>query len=102
MHDTNINVIEIIPPLVESELHDGRVLTAFWLMLLTNCCLAQGTTPQLSKIWMPLKDYIDETVKGLRLGKYQIPVGAAIGAYDRFEKAKMDAVYENSGIQIDQ
>lgn len=62
--------------------------------------LAQGTTPQLSKVWMPLKDYIGKTMEGLRLGKYQIAVGGAADAYDRFERVKMDAVYQNSGIKI--
>lgn len=95
-------MIEVIPPLVESELHDGKSLVVSTSMIfgLSRLFSAQGTTPTLSKVWMPLDSYVRETVEGLRRGDYQIPVGSAAAGYDRFERAKMDLVYENSGIRI--
>ncbi|KAI3612165.1 short-chain dehydrogenase oxidoreductase [Moniliophthora roreri] len=70
---TNMHFIEIIPPLVESELHD-----------------VEGTTEKLSKFWMPLSQYIPETVQGLQNGEPQISSGPAKVAVKKFEKAKYD------------
>ncbi|KAL1757729.1 hypothetical protein FB107DRAFT_208617 [Schizophyllum commune] len=68
---TNVHVLEIIPPLVESELHDN-----------------QGTTEALSKFWMPLTDFINVVMDGLKEGKIAITAGAATSAYLQFEKGK--------------
>ncbi|KAJ7293299.1 hypothetical protein C8J57DRAFT_1268663 [Mycena rebaudengoi] len=69
MKGTNVNVIEIIPPLVESELHDE-----------------QGTSEQLSKIWMPLDEYTKKTMDGLRKGDTHVPVGMAETVFKRFSE----------------
>jgi short-subunit dehydrogenase involved in D-alanine esterification of teichoic acids len=45
---TGVKIVELVPPLVESQLHDK-----------------QGTNDRLSKFWMPLKDFTDATMKGL-------------------------------------
>ncbi|KAJ7706474.1 hypothetical protein B0H17DRAFT_631409 [Mycena rosella] len=71
---TNINVMEIIPPLVESELHDE-----------------QGITERLSKFWMPLDEYTRKTMEGLRKGDSHIAAGMAETVYKRFEA--LDQVY---------
>uniref|UniRef100_D8QLX7 NAD(P)-binding protein n=1 Tax=Schizophyllum commune (strain H4-8 / FGSC 9210) TaxID=578458 RepID=D8QLX7_SCHCM len=68
---TNVHVLEIIPPLVESELHDN-----------------QGTTEALSRFWMPLADFINVVLDGLKEGKIAITAGAATSAYLQFEKGK--------------
>ncbi|KAL1744939.1 hypothetical protein HDZ31DRAFT_37538 [Schizophyllum fasciatum] len=68
---TNVHVLEIMPPLVESELHD-----------------AQGTTEALSKFWMPLREFTDTVIDGLKEGKNTITAGSATSAYDQFEKGK--------------
>ncbi|EJD35883.1 NAD(P)-binding protein [Auricularia subglabra TFB-10046 SS5] len=47
-HDTPISIREISPPLVESELHDH-----------------QGMTSALSRYWVPLNEYIPNTIKQL-------------------------------------
>ncbi|KAF5368340.1 hypothetical protein D9758_002422 [Tetrapyrgos nigripes] len=69
--DANVHVAEIIPPLVESELHD-----------------AQGTTERLSKIWMPLDEFTRNVMNGLKNGDPVIAVGSAKGNYERFELPK--------------
>lgn len=72
LKSTNVHVMEILPPLVESELHDE-----------------EGTTAQLSKMWMPLDKYIPATMEGLLAGKPEIPV---LNTYwDKFEAGKFEA-----------
>ena len=44
-----VKIIEIVPPLVESQLHDH-----------------QGNTPKLSKFWLPLKDFTAQVMEGLK------------------------------------
>jgi len=66
---TKVHVVEIIPPLVESELHDE-----------------QGTTETLSKFWMPLDQYTKETVAGLRRGDIHVASGKADEVFKIFEK----------------
>ncbi|KAJ7633079.1 hypothetical protein FB45DRAFT_914321 [Roridomyces roridus] len=68
LKDTKVKVIEILPPLVESELHDE-----------------QGTTPMLSKFWMPLDEYTEKTMAGLRKGDEQVAVGTADVVLKRFK-----------------
>ncbi|KAJ7176062.1 NAD-P-binding protein [Mycena crocata] len=67
---TKINVVEILPPLVESELHDD-----------------QGTTSMLSKAWMPLDEYTKHTVEGLRRGDVNVACGLSGKTLKRFEVA---------------
>ncbi|KIM84614.1 hypothetical protein PILCRDRAFT_818191 [Piloderma croceum F 1598] len=75
LSDTNVHVMEIMPPLVESELHDH-----------------QGTTPKLSKIWMPLDEFTVLAMDGLKRGDLHIPIGAVQQRYDKFEEGKVDVV----------
>jgi len=75
LSDTNVHVMEILPPLVESELHDQ-----------------QGTTAKLSKMWMPLDEFTALAMDGLKRGDMQIPIGMAKQQYDRFENGKVDMV----------
>ncbi|KAJ3984785.1 hypothetical protein F5890DRAFT_1514708 [Lentinula detonsa] len=77
LEDTKIGVIEISPPLVESELHD-----------------AEGTTEALSKFWMPLSEYIKETIEGFQRGDSVVCNGMAKNAYEQFEKPKEQMVSE--------
>ncbi|KAH9486746.1 putative oxidoreductase DltE [Psilocybe cubensis] len=74
LHATNVHVMEIIPPLVESELHD-----------------AQGTTPMLSKFWMPLDQFTKETMEGLQRGDAHIAVGTSKSAFEKYEEGKAEA-----------
>ncbi|KAH9945662.1 hypothetical protein B0H21DRAFT_424082 [Amylocystis lapponica] len=72
LQHTNVHVMEIIPPLVESELHDQ-----------------QGTTPMLSKLWMPLDEYTNITMEGLLRGDLAIPAGRSAESWEVFEKDKL-------------
>jgi len=69
LHDTNVNVLEIMPPLVESELHDSY-----------------GTTEKLSKFWMPLDEFTKTTVEELRRGDHHILVGQSKVQFEKYEK----------------
>ncbi|KAK0196333.1 hypothetical protein F5146DRAFT_323277 [Armillaria mellea] len=73
MSGTNINVVEVIPPLVESELHD-----------------AYGMTEKLSKYWMSLDDFIGELMPQLINGIPEVPIGMAETIFKKFEAGKMD------------
>lgn len=74
LKDTNIKVMEVFPPLVESELHDH-----------------QGTTPKLAKFWLPLDEFTKQAMEGLKRGDVEIPVGSALGQWNKFEKGKLEA-----------
>ncbi|KDR85184.1 hypothetical protein GALMADRAFT_233857 [Galerina marginata CBS 339.88] len=78
LHDTNVHVMEIIPPLVESELHD-----------------AYGTTERLSKFWMPLDEFTKTTMEGLRRGDNHIPAGQSKVAFEKYEQGK-----EQTALQV--
>ncbi|KAF8710172.1 hypothetical protein AX14_005616 [Amanita brunnescens Koide BX004] len=74
LQNTYINVTEIVPPLVESELHDDA-----------------GTTNKLSKVWMPLDQYISTTVDDLRRGDNVVTCGVSADMFKRFEEGKDEA-----------
>lgn len=73
-----VHVLEIIPPLVESELHDY-----------------EGTTPQLAKFWMSLDEFTKETLEGLIHGEPEIYPGNK-ETYDKFEKGKLEVVEQRT------
>ncbi|KAH7907569.1 NAD(P)-binding protein [Hygrophoropsis aurantiaca] len=71
----NVHVVEILPPLVESELHDH-----------------QGKREVLSKFWMPLDEFTALTIEALKSDDVQIPIGSSVADYEGFEKGKLEAV----------
>ncbi|KAJ7093960.1 NAD-P-binding protein [Mycena belliarum] len=73
---TNVKILEIIPPLVESELHDE-----------------QGTTGHLSNFWMPLDEYTERTMGGLRKGDTRIASGTAEKVLKRYQDAGLCDIY---------
>ncbi|KAJ4499797.1 hypothetical protein C8R41DRAFT_900171 [Lentinula lateritia] len=77
LEDTSIGVIEISPPLVESELHD-----------------AEGTTGALSRFWMPLEEYTKETIEGLQRGVNVVCSGMSKNIYEKFEQPKEQIITE--------
>jgi len=77
VHDKKINVIEIVPPLVESELHD-----------------AYGTTEKLSKFWIPLSDFTKVTMEGLRKGDHVITMSNVKTLYEQLEQPKEGMVLQ--------
>ncbi|KAJ7169600.1 hypothetical protein C8R46DRAFT_993902 [Mycena filopes] len=70
---TKVNVVEIVPPLVESELHDE-----------------QGTSEMLSKFWMPLDEYTRKTIAGLQRGDIHVAAGTAEVVLKRFAEAGLN------------
>jgi len=75
LKDKNVHVVEILPPLVESELHDH-----------------QGKRDALSKSWMPLDEFTEKTMAGLQSGAAEIPIGQAETYHKQFETGKLEAV----------
>ncbi|KAF9535834.1 hypothetical protein CPB83DRAFT_842421 [Crepidotus variabilis] len=76
LKDTNVRVMELIPPLVESELHD-----------------AQGTTDKLSRFWMPLDAYVRSAMEGLRKGERFIFPTSSKELFEKFENGKEEGSF---------
>ena len=74
----NVNVIEIYPPAVQTELHDAK---------------HQPDLKNGHLIGMPLAEFTEETWKALVEGKDQIAVGSAKEIFGAFEE-KRQAEYE--------
>ncbi|KAG2368232.1 hypothetical protein BDR07DRAFT_1325385 [Suillus spraguei] len=74
LKEKNVHVVEIIPPLVESELHDF-----------------EGTTQRLSNFWLPLEEYTKVTMEGLVRGDPYVLAGMAINQHKQFEEGKLEA-----------
>ncbi|KAG2062685.1 hypothetical protein BDR04DRAFT_866570, partial [Suillus decipiens] len=74
LKEKNVHVVEIIPPLVESELHDF-----------------EGTTQRLSKFWLSLEEYTKVTMEGLVRGDPYVPAGIAVNQHKQFEEGKLEA-----------
>ncbi|EPQ60886.1 NAD P-binding protein [Gloeophyllum trabeum ATCC 11539] len=77
LKDTNVHIMEIMPPLVESELHDTA-----------------GNTGKVAKYWMPLEMFVHDVMEGLKRGDRTIAVGLSREQYERFEKGKEDVVHQ--------
>lgn len=70
-----IKVIEILPPAVQTELHDAK---------------NQPDIKNGGKIGMPLEEFVDETWEGLESGKEAIPVGMSNYSYKAFEETRVE------------
>ena len=75
LKETRVKVIEIIPPAVQTELHN------------------ETNQPDLKEhsFGMPLEDFTDETMAGLEEGQVQIPVGMAKRAFSSWELERQKA-----------
>jgi short-subunit dehydrogenase involved in D-alanine esterification of teichoic acids len=78
LQGTNVKVIELFPPAVQTELH------------------ATKNQPDLKggSFGMPLDEYTDVTWAGLEQGKEQIPVGMALQAFDAFETKRQSEFHK--------
>ncbi|TIA22185.1 NAD(P)-binding protein [Aureobasidium pullulans] len=74
----NIQVIEIFPPAVQTELHDEK---------------HQPDIKNGGQIGMPLKDFTEATWAGLEAGKDQIPVGMSEGSFNGWEQERQKAFH---------
>ncbi|KAF1989784.1 short-chain dehydrogenase/oxidoreductase [Aulographum hederae CBS 113979] len=69
----NVKVVELFPPLVDTELHDEK---------------HQPDLKDVSLKGMPLEEYTDRTWAALQEGDDQIPVGMPEQAFNTFEKQR--------------
>ncbi|KAG2129968.1 hypothetical protein DEU56DRAFT_740903 [Suillus clintonianus] len=76
----NVHVVEIIPPLVESELHD-----------------LEGSTEGLARYWLTLEEYTKETMEGLIRGDPYVPAGRVVERHRKFEGGKLEAAAKMYG-----
>ncbi|KZT21658.1 NAD(P)-binding protein [Neolentinus lepideus HHB14362 ss-1] len=76
LKDTNVRIMEIMPPLVESELHNTA-----------------GNTERVAQYWMPLDKFVHDVMEGLKRGDRTIAVGMSADQYERFEKGKEEIVH---------
>ncbi|KAH7924884.1 NAD(P)-binding protein [Leucogyrophana mollusca] len=83
LKDQNVHVVEILPPLVESELHDH-----------------QGKSEVYSKFWMSLEEFTKATMECLERGDAQVPIGAIAGSYAKYETGKLDSVAQMRAAQL--
>ncbi|KKA24494.1 hypothetical protein T310_1523 [Rasamsonia emersonii CBS 393.64] len=72
---SNIKVIEILPPAVQTELHDAK---------------HQPDIVDGRNFGMPLDEFTNETMEKLLLGEEQIPIGMAKNAFESFEKQRQE------------
>jgi short-subunit dehydrogenase involved in D-alanine esterification of teichoic acids len=75
----NVKVIELLPPAVQTELHD------------------EGHRPHSAgkpKIGMPLAEFAEQAWCGLEGGDEQIPIGMAKVCYDKFETARQEMLQD--------
>ncbi|KAI1614192.1 hypothetical protein EDD37DRAFT_682945 [Exophiala viscosa] len=70
LKDTKVKVVELLPPAVQTELHDEK---------------HQPDIKNGSSMGMPLDQFTDQAYAGLANGSEQIPVGMAQQSFDNFE-----------------
>ena len=75
LKDTRVKVIEIIPPAVQTELHN------------------KANQPDLSgdPLGMPLNEFTDEAFAGLEQGLQQVPVGRSKQTFEGWEMGRQKA-----------
>jgi len=73
LKNTNVKVMELMPPLVESELHDH-----------------QGSSFALANVWLPLAEYTKLALDGLQRGEFNIVVPQNKALWEKFEKDRVD------------
>ncbi|MCJ1397215.1 hypothetical protein MMC11_000407 [Xylographa trunciseda] len=78
LKDTNIKVIELFPPAVQTELHDAK---------------HQPDIQNGSQIGMPLAEFTDEAYAGLAAGDEQVPVGMSKQSFDTWEAQRQKAFH---------
>lgn len=79
LKDSNVKIIEILPPAVQTELHDEK---------------HQSNLKNGSSFGMPLGEFTDAAWSGLEEGKEQIPVGTTVARYDAFEWKRQESFHQ--------
>jgi short-subunit dehydrogenase involved in D-alanine esterification of teichoic acids len=70
---SNVKVIEILPPAVQTELHDKK---------------NQPDLENGGSFGMPIAEFTDEAWRGLESGETDIPVGRSKGSYEGWEAVR--------------
>ncbi|KAF7131130.1 hypothetical protein CNMCM5793_004117 [Aspergillus hiratsukae] len=79
LKDTNIRVIEIFPPMVQTELHDAK---------------HQPDIVDGGNKGMPIEEFADETMSKLLAGEDQIPVGMSNIAFNSWEQQRQQQFHK--------
>lgn len=74
LRDTKVRVVEIIPPAVQTELHDER----------------HQPGRKAGKFGMDLDEFAEKAWKGVRDGRENVPVGMPEVAFERFEEKRLE------------
>jgi len=75
---SGVKVVEVLPPAVQTELHDEK---------------HQPDIKNGRAMGMPLDEFTDQTWAALAEGKEQIPIGFAQMAYEAFENTRQERMY---------
>ena len=78
LRDTKVKVVEVIPPAVQTELHDEK----------------HQPGRNAGKFGMDLGEFSEAAWKGLKDGKDYVPVGMPEKAFERFEERKLEMFEE--------
>jgi len=78
LRGTNVKVIEVFPPAVQTELHDAK---------------HQPDIENGRSIGMPLAEFTDEAYAGLAKGEEQIAIGMSKSAFDTWELERQKAFH---------
>lgn len=81
LRQQGVKVVEILPPAVQTELHDER---------------HQPDIKDGRQIGMPLQEFVSETWDGLQAGHDAIAVGMSKQAWDGFETKRIEIFKESS------
>ncbi|KAL8720295.1 MAG: hypothetical protein Q9225_002833 [Loekoesia sp. 1 TL-2023] len=82
LQGSKVKIVEIIPPAVQTELHDEK---------------NQPDLKNGRQIGMPLDQYINETYAGLAAGKEEVAVGDAAYCYNAFEPQRQQLFHKMAG-----
>ncbi|KAG1725130.1 hypothetical protein EDB19DRAFT_1710164 [Suillus lakei] len=80
LKEKNVHVVEIMPPLVELELHDF-----------------EGTTQRLSDFWLSLEKYTKATMEGLVRDDPYVPARMVVEQHKKFEEGELEAATKMYG-----
>jgi short-subunit dehydrogenase involved in D-alanine esterification of teichoic acids len=78
LKDSNVKIIELLPPAVQTELHDEK---------------HQPDIKNGRSIGMPLEEFTEAAWKGLESGDEQIPVGMSERAFEAFELKRQEVFH---------
>ena len=67
--------------------------------------LDQGLTPMLSRVWVPLNEYIPNAMEALIRGEIHVVTPPTIAAFEKYERPRVEHVLQmasRKGFQVDE